>query len=48
MSELSHVKVERQTYGLQFFRDAVGKSLGCGTAYQQLPRSPISEILQRH
>jgi hypothetical protein len=49
-SELSRIKVERQTYGMHLFRDAcndvVGKSLGCGTAYQQLPRSPTSEILQ--
>jgi hypothetical protein len=38
------------TKGLHFFRDAcddvVGKCLGCGTAHQQLPRSPTSEILQ--
>ena len=44
MSELSYFKVERQTYGLHLFRDicddVVGKRLGCGTAYQQLPRSP--------
>ena len=43
-SELSYFKVERQTYGLHLFRDicddVVGKRLGCGTAYQQLPRSP--------
>jgi hypothetical protein len=35
---------------LHFFRDAcddvVGKCLDCGTAHQQLPRSPTSEILQ--
>jgi hypothetical protein len=50
MSELSRLKVERQTIGLHFFHDAcddvVGKCLGCGTAHQQLPRSPTSEILQ--
>jgi hypothetical protein len=44
-SELSYYfKVERQTYGLHLFRDicddVVGKRLGCGTAYQHLPRSP--------
>jgi len=49
-SHLSRVKVERQTKGLHFFcnacDDVVRKCLGCGTAHQQLPRSPTSEILQ--
>ena len=49
-SELTYFKVERQTYGLHLFRDicddVVGKCLGCGTAHQQLPWSPTSEILQ--
>ena len=43
-SELSYFKVVGQTYGLHLFHDicddVVGKRLGCGAAYQQLPWSP--------